>query len=40
MKNYVASLDCRGGQTANGTIVQQYTWNNTNAQRWVITGFG
>ncbi|WP_217603619.1 RICIN domain-containing protein [Chitinophaga sp. GbtcB8] len=33
-------LDCRDGNTANGTIVQQYTWNGTNAQRWTITGLG
>ena len=33
-------LDCKGGNTANGTLVQQYTWNGTNAQRWTITGLG
>ena len=33
-------LDCKGGNTGNGTIVQQYTWNGSNAQRWTITGLG
>jgi hypothetical protein len=39
-RNSGKALDCKGGATANGTLVQQYTWNNTNAQKWTITGLG
>ncbi|KOG91149.1 hypothetical protein ADK38_04775, partial [Streptomyces varsoviensis] len=33
-------VDARGAGTANGTAVQQYTCNGTDAQQWRLTATG
>lgn len=34
------AVDVRSSGTANGTVIQQYPWNETRAQRWTLTRVG